>query len=48
MDEYYLKNINYFGRDLKILLQGQNGPCPLLAIANVLIIRGTLVINPEL
>lgn len=35
------------GRRLPIVLQAANGPCPLLAIANVLLLRGqiTLPVN---
>ncbi|KAJ0775013.1 putative MINDY deubiquitinase [Helianthus annuus] len=30
------KIIQFFGRDTPIILQNDNGPCPLLAICNVL------------
>lgn len=36
---YKLKRIDFFGRSVPIALQNENGPCPLLAIANVLLLR---------
>ena len=36
---YKLKRIDFFGRAVPIALQNENGPCPLLAIANVLLLR---------
>lgn len=36
---YKLKRIDFFGRTVPIALQNENGPCPLLAIANVLLLR---------
>jgi ubiquitin carboxyl-terminal hydrolase MINDY-1/2 len=32
------------GRRLPIVLQAANGPCPLLAIANVLLLRGQIAL----
>lgn len=32
---YELKKINFFGRKLCIILQNENGPCPLIAIGNL-------------
>lgn len=43
-EPYKLKQIKFKGRDLKILLQNSNGPCPLLALTNSLIIRGRVQI----
>lgn len=43
-----LKTINYFGRDVSIVLQNENGPCPLIALANVLSLRGRINIHPDL
>jgi hypothetical protein len=42
---YELKKINFFGRKLCIILQNENGPCPLIAIANILLLRNKLNIN---
>eukprot|EP00882_Tetradesmus_deserticola_P022042 GHRQ01023923.1.p2 GENE.GHRQ01023923.1~~GHRQ01023923.1.p2 ORF type:complete len:194 (+),score=70.73 GHRQ01023923.1:291-872(+) len=39
---YAVKRIEFFGRQVKICLQNNNGPCPLLAIANVLSLRNEL------
>ena len=37
---YNVKYITYLGRRTPIVLQDENGPCPLIAIANVLLLRG--------
>lgn len=37
-----VKRIKFFGRSIKIVMQNENGPCPLLAIANVLSLRNEL------
>ncbi|KAI9095832.1 hypothetical protein DFS34DRAFT_164167 [Phlyctochytrium arcticum] len=34
-------------RDLKIVTQNRNGPCPLLALCNVLLLRGEIFISQE-
>lgn len=44
---YRLKRVVFRGRELKILLQNENGPCPLLAISNVLILSGRLQISSD-
>lgn len=41
-DGYAVKKVHYYGREVPILLQAENGPCPLLAIANVLTLKGQL------
>ena len=33
------KRIMYQGREVPILMQNENGPCPLLALANALCLR---------
>ncbi len=49
MDQsYQLKHIRYFNESLSIILQSRNGPCPLLAIANALILKGFLVLHSDL
>ena len=45
---YRTKRIHYFGHELPILMQNENGPCPLLALANVLILRGGIYIHPDI
>lgn len=47
-DNYRVKDIIFFGAERRILLQSKNGPCPLLAICNVLLLRNVLKINPDL
>ncbi|CAE7482553.1 mindy1 [Symbiodinium natans] len=46
-DNYRVKDIIFFGAPRRILLQSKNGPCPLLAICNVLLLRNVLKINPD-
>lgn len=36
---YTLKKIQYYNRSVGILCQSENGPCPLLAICNVLLLQ---------
>ena len=37
----------HYQRDAYILLQSENGPCPLLAIANILLLSGKLSLSPR-
>mmetsp|Transcript_56166 Transcript_56166/g.100041 ORF Transcript_56166/g.100041 Transcript_56166/m.100041 type:complete len:392 (-) Transcript_56166:327-1502(-) len=46
-DNYRIKDITFFGSSRRILLQSKNGPCPLLAMCNVLLLRNALKINPD-
>ena len=39
---FELKVIPFFGRDVSVILQNANGPCPLLAIANALLLRNQI------
>lgn len=41
---YTLKSITYLGTPRKILLQNENGPCPLIAATNALLLRGVLTL----
>jgi len=43
---YTLKSIRYHNEPRKILLQNENGPCPLLAAANALLLRGVIQLPP--
>jgi len=43
---FLLKEVPYLGKKVKIVLQNENGPCPLLAITNGLLLRG-LISLPE-
>lgn len=36
------KTVKFYGDTRRIVLQNENGPCPLLAIANALILQGKL------
>jgi hypothetical protein len=44
---YQLKTIDFFNRKVPILLQNSNGPCPLLAIANCLLLSGAVTIHED-
>jgi len=44
---YTLKTIRYHNEQRKILLQNENGPCPLLAAANALLLRGVIALPPS-
>ncbi|KAI0229683.1 hypothetical protein L0F63_003614 [Massospora cicadina] len=52
-EKYGLKPMRWFSqkeqawRELWILTQNENGPCPLLALCNVLILRGGLTVTPK-
>jgi hypothetical protein len=39
---FHVKRIRFFDRSVKIVMQNENGPCPLLSIANVLSLRSEL------
>lgn len=39
---YKVKFIDFHDRKVPIILQNENGPCPLLAIANVLLLRNNI------
>lgn len=44
---YRLKKIVYHERQCHIVLQNENGPCPLIAAANVMILRGAISLNSD-
>eukprot|EP00421_Protoceratium_reticulatum_P073878 CAMPEP_0168428576 /NCGR_PEP_ID=MMETSP0228-20121227/36929_1 /TAXON_ID=133427 /ORGANISM="Protoceratium reticulatum, Strain CCCM 535 (=CCMP 1889)" /LENGTH=405 /DNA_ID=CAMNT_0008442641 /DNA_START=30 /DNA_END=1247 /DNA_ORIENTATION=+ len=44
---YRIKDIKFFGGARRILLQSANGPCPLLALCNVLLLRNQLKISHD-
>mmetsp|Transcript_95348 Transcript_95348/g.294062 ORF Transcript_95348/g.294062 Transcript_95348/m.294062 type:complete len:406 (+) Transcript_95348:55-1272(+) len=44
---YRIKDIRFFGSARRILLQSANGPCPLLALCNVLLLRNQLSIPQD-
>ncbi|CAK7335422.1 unnamed protein product [Dovyalis caffra] len=41
------KTIQFLGRTTPIVLQNDNGPCPLLAICNVLLLKNNLNLSPD-
>eukprot|EP00258_Populus_trichocarpa_P014458 XP_006368742.2 ubiquitin carboxyl-terminal hydrolase MINDY-2 isoform X2 [Populus trichocarpa] len=41
------KTIEFLGRTTPIVLQNDNGPCPLLAICNVLLLKNNLNLSPD-
>ncbi|KAL8263972.1 hypothetical protein R6Q59_022102 [Mikania micrantha] len=41
------KIVQFFGRTTPIVLQNDNGPCPLLAICNVLLLRNNLSLSSD-
>jgi len=43
---YQLKAIRFQNLARKILLQNENGPCPLIAAANALLLRGVITLDP--
>jgi hypothetical protein len=44
---YRLKTVRYQNSDCKILLQNENGPCPLLAAANALLLKKSISLPSE-
>jgi len=46
-DNYKLKRIDFNNKKVAIVLQNTNGPCPLLAVANVLLMRGDIIIHAD-
>ncbi|CAN6921098.1 unnamed protein product, partial [Brassica oleracea] len=44
---YKTKEIKFRKRDRQIVLQSENGPCPLIAICNVLILRNEMNLYPD-
>jgi hypothetical protein len=45
--KFEIKTITFFNRIVRILCQNRNGPCPLLAIANTLLLQNKININPN-
>eukprot|EP00927_Polykrikos_kofoidii_P077352 TRINITY_DN74298_c0_g1_i2.p1 TRINITY_DN74298_c0_g1~~TRINITY_DN74298_c0_g1_i2.p1 ORF type:complete len:423 (-),score=98.05 TRINITY_DN74298_c0_g1_i2:34-1302(-) len=46
-NSYLIKDIKFFGSPRRILLQSANGPCPLLAICNILLLRNQIRIPSD-
>jgi hypothetical protein len=45
--QFRLKKINFFHRDIVIICQNENGPCPLIGIANNLLLKGIIDISTD-
>lgn len=45
---YKTKVVQFLGRSVPIILQNDNGPCPLLAICNVLLLRNNLNLSLDI
>ncbi|GFO31126.1 ubiquitin carboxyl-terminal hydrolase mindy-1 [Plakobranchus ocellatus] len=45
---YYIKWITFDGGNVPIITQNENGPCPLLALVNVLLLKGKVKLAPML
>lgn len=41
-EAFTVRRVDFLGRQVPVLLQSRNGPCALLAVANGLLLRGTL------
>ncbi|GMQ05214.1 hypothetical protein CsSME_00050331 [Camellia sinensis var. sinensis] len=46
--EHKTKAVQFLGRTTPIILQNDNGPCPLLAICNVLLLKNNLNLSPDI
>lgn len=44
---YTIKTILFMKRRVPIMMQNQNGPCPLLALANILLLRNQIQLSPD-
>ena len=44
-EAYAVKTTQFLGKPVRYVCQNANGPCPLLAIANVLLLRGQLTLE---
>eukprot|EP00698_Gefionella_okellyi_P024452 TRINITY_DN8628_c0_g1_i1.p1 TRINITY_DN8628_c0_g1~~TRINITY_DN8628_c0_g1_i1.p1 ORF type:complete len:510 (-),score=124.91 TRINITY_DN8628_c0_g1_i1:21-1550(-) len=44
---YLLKHVELDGQLRSIVLQNENGPCPLVALSNVLLLRGSMTIHQD-
>lgn len=44
---YRVKRVEYLSKGVTIIQQNENGPCPLIAIANILALRGNITIDSK-
>ncbi|GBG25769.1 Ubiquitin carboxyl-terminal hydrolase MINDY-1 [Hondaea fermentalgiana] len=42
-----VKRMAFLNREVSVVLQNENGPCPLIALVNVLLLRGTLKMHKD-
>ncbi|KAF4758708.1 Ubiquitin carboxyl-terminal hydrolase MINDY-1, partial [Perkinsus olseni] len=47
-NHYRIKRVEFLGSERAYLLQSENGPCPLLAVANVLLLRNKLQLHKDM
>lgn len=45
--QFLLKEITFFSRNVVIVCQNENGPCPLIALINGLLLENKLFIHPD-
>jgi hypothetical protein len=48
IQSFRLKRVTFFHRNVMILCQNKNGPCPLIAITNILLLKGRLTLSTDL
>jgi hypothetical protein len=46
-DHFYLKRLKWNGKTVPVLTQNENGPCPLVALCNVLLLRGDMTLSSD-
>lgn len=46
-DLYRLKKVQWNGKTIPLVMQNINGPCPLLAICNILLLQGKIRIHTD-
>ncbi|EAL72235.1 hypothetical protein ACTFIW_009702 [Dictyostelium discoideum] len=47
-NRYRVKRITYLKKEVSIILQNENGPCPLISIANVLLLSQKIYLDPDI
>lgn len=45
--EFSIKPVPFFEREVAVICQNENGPCPLIAIANILLLQNKLNLSPD-
>mmetsp|Transcript_20987 Transcript_20987/g.41151 ORF Transcript_20987/g.41151 Transcript_20987/m.41151 type:complete len:390 (+) Transcript_20987:213-1382(+) len=44
---HVVKRMQFLNREVSVVMQNENGPCPLVALVNALVLRGTLRMHPD-